>query len=84
MTDCIASIRIPVSTIFVSNTVAEQNSANTVYNFKTIYDARVSTLGYPPGLNRVYNFKSDAERMQNLLGRMAAESPLSSRPNRNK
>ena len=58
-----------VSTIFVFDSPQVQTAANTVYVQKQISDSVASTLaagtGKPPVL---YQFKSDQERMQYLLG----------------
>lgn len=49
---------------FIFDTVGYQNSANTVNNYVKIYDARNNAAATGNG----FKFKSDAERMQNLLG----------------
>jgi len=58
-----------VSTIFVFDSPQVQNAANTVYLQKRAFDAAATAAaagsGKPPVL---YQFKTDAERMQNLLG----------------
>jgi hypothetical protein len=54
------------STIFIVDTKSTQLAANTVYNFKTAYDAAQVAAGK----NTKYQFKSDWERMQYLVGKM--------------
>ncbi len=56
---------VPVSTIFVFDNVQYQNSANTVYNRKTEYDAQPQNVRK----GKKYTFKNDYERMQALIGR---------------
>jgi hypothetical protein len=58
----------------VFNTVAYQNSANTVYNAKnlSINAATDGTLGKAATGNPI--FKSDYERMQYLLGKQSVAS----------
>jgi hypothetical protein len=51
----------PVSTFTAFDTLAFQNSANTVYNYKIAYET-INT-------GKTYQFKSDYERMQNLIGK---------------
>jgi hypothetical protein len=58
-----------VSTLFVYGTVANQAAANSMYVAKSTIDAQYRA---DPNKNgRVYAFKSDRERMQYLLGRIA-------------
>jgi hypothetical protein len=57
--------KVQVSTIYYSGTVQQQLAANSVYQYKTNYDAYYSTMGK----NATYQFKSDWERMQYLQGR---------------
>ena len=49
---------------FIFDTVGYQNGANTVNNFVKIYNAQNNSAVTGNG----FKFKSDAERMQNLLG----------------
>jgi hypothetical protein len=56
---------VKVSTIFVFDTVQVQKAANTVYEFKAAYDALPANAG--KGLK--YQFKTDFERMQYIIGR---------------
>ena len=49
---------------FIFDTVGYQNSANTVNNFVKIYNAQNNSAVTGNG----FKFKSDAERMQNLIG----------------
>jgi hypothetical protein len=54
------SCQVKVSTIFVFSTPDVQKAANNVYEYKRAYDATGKT----------YQFKSDYERMQYLIGRL--------------
>ncbi len=54
-----------VSTIFIFDNVQYQNSANTVYNRKTEFDAQPQNAKK----GKKYTFKNDYERMQALIGR---------------
>jgi hypothetical protein len=57
-----------VSTAFTFQTVQYQNAANAVYVQKSTLDAQYNTSnGVTP---RKYQFKSDAERMQYVIGRL--------------
>jgi hypothetical protein len=58
-----------VSTLFVYKTVAAQAEANSVYVQKSTIDG-LNNLN-PQTVNRVYTFKSDRERMQYLIGKIA-------------
>ena len=58
-----------VSTAFVFGSVANQASANSAYVAKSTIDA--SNAADPTKKDRVYTFKSDYERMQYLLGKIA-------------
>ena len=49
---------------FIFNTVDYQNSANTVNNYVKIYDAQNNAAV----TGNTFKFKSDADRMKNLLG----------------
>jgi hypothetical protein len=51
-------------TRFIFDTVGYQNSANTVNNYVKIYNAQNNAAATGNG----FKFKTDAERMQNLLG----------------
>jgi hypothetical protein len=51
----------PVSTFTAFDTIAFQNSANTVYNYKIAYETANS--------GKTYQFKTDYERMQYLIGK---------------
>jgi len=77
MSGAIQGCPILVSTIFVFDSPQVQNAANTVYEFKKAYDIQKSTIGS----TAVYTFKSDFERMQNLLGRYNRD-PGPSKPSR--
>lgn len=55
------------STVFVFHSVQVQLAANNVYNFKNSYDAAQAAKGS----KAVYQFKTDRERMQYLLGQQA-------------
>jgi hypothetical protein len=65
----LVSCKATVSTIFIYDSPQVQNAANTVYVQKQASDAAASTIaaqnGRPPVL---YQFKTDAERMQYLIG----------------
>jgi hypothetical protein len=69
MSDRTGNCPCKVSTIFVFDSPQVQNAANTVYVQKQASDAVASTIaagsGKPPVL---YQFKTDRERMQYLLG----------------
>ena len=56
-----------VSTAFVFQTADYQNAANSVYVYKSTLDASYAGSN----VNKKYNFKSDRERMQYLIGRQA-------------
>jgi len=58
-----------VSTLFVYNTVATQAAANAMYVQKSTIDGENSMN--PRKFNQVYTFKSDRERMQYLIGKIA-------------
>lgn len=58
-----------VSTAFVFASVGSQNAANSVYAAKSTIDGQNALL--PNKANVVHTFKTDAERMQYLLGKMA-------------
>jgi hypothetical protein len=49
---------------FMFESPAFQNAANTVYNFKVTYES----LPANSNVNKKYQFKTDFERMQALLG----------------
>ena len=53
-----------VSTIFILETPAIQNAAEAVYAQKKAYDAAQAALGS----QKKYQFKTDFERMQYLVG----------------
>ena len=53
-----------VSTIFILETPAIQNAAEAVYAQKQAYDAAQTALGS----QKKYQFKTDFERMQYLVG----------------
>jgi malate/lactate dehydrogenase len=55
-----------VSTLFVYVSPTVQNAANNVYEQKTAADAAYAAANS----SVVYRFKTDAERMQYLIGRM--------------
>ena len=55
-----------VSTVFVFQGVGVQKAANSVYLQKTMADAYFSTTRAP---NSTYNFKTNYERMQYIIGR---------------
>lgn len=55
---------VRVSTVFVFNTVATQIAANNVYEFKKAYDANPANIR----AKRTYQFKTDFERMQYIIG----------------
>jgi hypothetical protein len=59
--------KVKVSTPFVFETVAYQNSANQVYEYVKAYNT--ANNASVTGSN--YKFKSDYERMQYLLGQKA-------------
>jgi len=50
--------------IFILETVQQQTAANTVYQYKTAYDAAKAAKGS----KAVYTFKTDRERMQYKIG----------------
>ena len=52
--------KVAVSTLFVFSTPEVQKAANNVYEFKQRFDATGKT----------YQFKSDYERMQYIIGRL--------------
>jgi hypothetical protein len=54
-----------VSTIFVFETVQFQRAANSVYEYKAAFDAAPSNAA--KGIK--YQFKTDFERMQYIIGR---------------
>lgn len=56
--------KVKVSTPFVFETVAYQNAANQVYQ----YVENVNTANNAAVTGRQYQFKSDYERMQYLMG----------------
>lgn len=51
------------STIFIFESVQFQRAANNVYEFKQAYDTANASSG------KKYQFKTDFERMQYLIGR---------------
>lgn len=55
-----------MSTLFVYVSPTVQNAANNVYEQKTAADAAYAAANS----SVVYRFKTDAERMQYLIGRM--------------
>ncbi len=55
---------------FIFDTPQVQNAANTVYEFKRVYDLDPANVAK----QRKYTFKTDAERMQYLLGLYAANA----------
>jgi hypothetical protein len=54
----------PAEPVFILESPAVQNAANSVYVQKQAYDAAQAAKGS----NKVYQFKTDYERMQYLLG----------------
>jgi hypothetical protein len=56
---------VKVSTIFVFDTVQTQKAANVVYEYKAAFDARPANAAR--GIK--YQFKTDFERMQYIIGR---------------
>lgn len=58
-----------VSTLFVHGTVASQAAANSVYVQKSTIDGEYAQNRQT--VDRVYTFKSDRERMQYLIGKIA-------------
>lgn len=64
----------PVPGPFIFDTPQVQNAANTVYEFKQAYDARPLNIAR----KKTYTFKTNAERIQYLLGRYAANPPTGS------
>jgi len=57
-----------VSTIFVFESPSVQTAANNVYVQKQKYDAAATAAAQPGKPPVLYQFKSDQERMQYLLG----------------
>lgn len=62
--------QVPVSTIFVFESPQFQNAANSVYVFKSTFDGTASNAAS----GKKYQFKSDFERMQYLLGLYGMDS----------
>jgi len=62
-----------ISTPYVYVSLERQNAANMVYQQKTEADAAAAAAGK----NTVYRFKTDAERMQYLIGRLAKGTQFS-------
>lgn len=58
--DCLT----PVSTIFRFDSPTFQMAANSVYVYKSTFDGNSSNVAR----GKVYNFKSDFERLQYLMG----------------
>lgn len=58
-----------ISTAFVFQSVAVQNAANSTYVLKSTIDGQ--NLIANPTAPRKYQFKTDAERMQYIIGRSA-------------
>lgn len=58
-----------VSTAFVFQSVAVQAAANSTYVLKSTIDGQYAASN--PNAPRKYQFKSDAERMQYIIGRSA-------------
>lgn len=56
--------------VFVLQTPKQQVAANTVYQHKKVYDAAQAAAGS----NKVYNFKTDRERMQYKIGKFGLNS----------
>ena len=54
----------PVSTVFIYDTPTFQNEANTVYVNAQTYNSTMAAQGK----QTKYQFKTDFERMQNLIG----------------
>lgn len=63
-----------ISTAFVFNTVDTQAAANSVYVAKSTIDGQYAASN--AAAPRKYVFKTDAERMQFILGRQALTRPL--------
>jgi hypothetical protein len=63
-----------ISTAFVFNTVETQGAANSVYVAKSTIDGQYAASNAVAP--RKYVFKTDAERMQFILGRQALTRPL--------
>lgn len=58
---------LPQEKLFIVDTKAVQMAANNVYTFKTNYDEYRASLGKKTR----YQFKTDRERMQYLIGKQA-------------
>jgi hypothetical protein len=58
-----------VSTAFTFQSVAVQSAANATFVLKSTIDGQYATSS--PTAPRKYQFKSDAERMQYIIGRSA-------------
>lgn len=64
----------PMPGPFVFDTPQVQNTANTVYEFKQAFDARPLNIAR----KKTYTFKTNAERIQYLLGQYAANAASNS------
>lgn len=62
-----------VSTLFVHESVQSQNAANNVYVQKSTLDASLKAKGS----EKRYQFKSDGERMQYILGQLGTRPKCS-------
>lgn len=62
--------QVRLSTVFIYDSPQVQNAATTVFNYKTLFDANPGNSA----VGRVYNFKTDAERIQYKLGQFASTS----------
>jgi hypothetical protein len=68
MSDTLTNCQVKVSTIFVFESPQFQTAANMVYEYKKTYDAANAASG------KKYQFKTDFERMQYLLGLYGRDS----------
>jgi hypothetical protein len=64
MPEVTGDCKVAVSTIYVFQSQAFQNAANSMYVFKSTFDATTANSA----TGRKYQFKTDFERMQYLTG----------------
>lgn len=70
MPETLQSCQVPVSTIFVYDSPQAQNAANSVYEYKKAIDSLPANVAS----GKKYQFKTDFERMQYILGLYGRDS----------
>ena len=70
MPETLQSCQVPVSTIFVYDSPQAQNAANSIYVYKSTIDSLPANVAS----GKKYQFKTDFERMQYILGLYGRDS----------